>query len=472
MAIKFKVGMVATILVAALFSFKVQAVYCQDPTPSVTPPAPESTDSAKADHAKTDDRVAPQDPAAKPAPTPSPDFWHRGTMTGDWDGDRAWLRKHGIELEFKLDQFYQGVASGGLHTGSEYNGVFKSEFKFDLGKLAGWKYWSAEVQTETRFGGPLLGGTGTISPVNTAVILPGAAGTVFSVTALNFTRLIPLDLKKGDLIAVSFGRYNLLDLVDEHFFGGGGTDKFFNIAQIGPLTVVKEVPLITNGASIAWVRGGEPFITLAILDPNDHSTNVGLSNLFADGVTFYPGINFPVKYFGKTAKHSFDAAVTTKPATPFDAIKQLIIPGPPLNPIQPVRGSWSVSYIFRQYVVEREKNDGWGLFTQLSFANKNTSPITTFFDIGLGGNGLFNKRKPDEFGIAYAFTDLSSVLKENINLLTVENRQPRAEHQVEMFYNYHITPWLRLTGDLQIIRPTRATANTAIIPGGRLEIRF
>jgi len=29
-----------------------------------------------------------------------------------------------------------------------------------------------------------------------------------------------------------------------------------------------------------------------------------------------------------------------------------------------------------------------------------------------------------------------------------------------------------LTGDLQIMRPTRTTANTPIIPGLRLEIRF
>jgi len=46
------------------------------------------------------------------------------------------------------------------------------------------------------------------------------------------------------------------------------------------------------------------------------------------------------------------------------------------------------------------------------------------------------------------------------------------EHQLETFYNFHITPWLRLTGDLQIIRPTRPIANTAIIPGGRLMIIF
>jgi len=41
-----------------------------------------------------------------------------------------------------------------------------------------------------------------------------------------------------------------------------------------------------------------------------------------------------------------------------------------------------------------------------------------------------------------------------------------------MFYNFHITPWLRLTGDLQIIRPVRAIANTAVVPGARLVVIF
>ena len=131
----------------------------------------------------------------------------------------------------------------------------------------------------------------------------------------------------------------------------------------------------------------------------------------------------------------------------------------------------SITYFGNILSRDPERTAG-GFFGQLAFADKNTSPITRFFDVGLGGNGLFKSRQSDEFGIAYAYTDLSKVLKDNINLLTLGRRPLRVEHQVEMFYNFHITPWLRLTGDLQIIRPTRPIANTAIIPGARLEIVF
>ena len=455
---------IATILITVLFVPQ-RISYAQEPTPSPTPVA------STTERVKSDAQQAANTTATKPA-EPEPDFWHQETMTGDWGGTRSRWKEKGVELEFKQTNFFQGVASGGVRQDSEYNGKFEMWWKFDLGKVAGWKWWSAEIKSEVRFGGPLLGGTGTISPVNTAAIVPGASGTVVSISAINFTRLIPKDLKKGELFAISFGRYNLLDAIDEDFFGGAGTEKFFNIAQIGPLTVLRQVPLITNMVSFAYIKGGEPRFTFAVMDPNDHSTDPGIDDLFADGATFAPTVFFPVKYFGKTAKHSFGGAITTKKYTPFDAIKQVVIPGPPINPVQPQRGSWSVNYTFRQYIVERGKRDGWGFFSQVSFADKATSPITTFFDLGLGGNGLFKSRPTDEFGIAYAYTDLSSVLKDNLDLLTQGGRRPRVEHQFEAFYNFHITPWLRLTGDLQIIRPTRTIATTAFIPGGRLVMIF
>jgi porin len=414
---------------------------------------------------------APAQPPAKAAPAPAPDLLHQETLTGDWNRRRSQWEDKGVALESSLTQFYQGVASGGTGTSSEYNGTAQAELKFDLGKLAGWQFWSAEIKAETRFGGPLVTSTGTISPVNTAAIIPAADGTVFSVTAVNFTKLFPVNLKEGKLVAVSFGRYNLLDLLDEKFFAGGGTERFLNIAQIGPLTVLRQVPLVTNAVSMAYIRGGEPYITFAVMDPNDHSLDPGLSDLFADGVTFAPGINFPAKYHGKTAKHSLGGAITTKAYTPFDAIRQAIIPGPPLNPVEPHRGSWSINYTFRQSVVERAAKNGWGLFGQVSFADQGTSPITTFFDVGVGGNALMPSRPRDEFGVSYAYTDLSDELKDNLDLLPLGGRL-RVEHQLEVFYNVFLTPWFQLTGDLQVLRPNRPAADTAVVPAVRLRVVF
>lgn len=397
-------------------------------------------------------------------------FFQRDELTGDWGGRRTRWKDKGVVLDSSLSQFEQGVAAGGVQTGSEYNGIAQAKLEIDLGKLAGWQFWSAEVEAQLRFGGPELLGTGSINPVNTAALIPAANGTVFALTAVNLTRLFPVDQNEGKFVAVSFGRFNIIDLLDEDFFAGAGVERFFNIAQIGPLTVLRQVPLITNAINVAYIRGTDALLTFSVMDPNDHSVNTGLSNLFADGVTLSPGVNVPTKYFRKTGKHSFGGAITTKAYTPFDSIRQIVLPGPPAIPLQPRSGSWSINYAFRQYIVERGDRDGWGFFTQVSGADRGTSPITGFFDAGLGGNGVFAARPNDEFGLAYAYTSLSQDLIDNLALLPLGGRLPRPEHQFEAFYNLHITPWLQLTGDLQIIRPTRSVADTAIVPGVRLRI--
>jgi porin len=463
---KSKTRAFAVAVIGALLTFA-SAAYSQDSSPSPTPATPEVVPVNQNANEK-----APVVATSSPATSPEPDFWHRETMTGDWGGARSRWKEEGVELEFKYVGLFQKVASGGTTDRSSLVNKLETTWKFDLGKVAGWKYWSAEIKAEWRFGGPALTGTGGINIVNTAGIIPAASGSVVSVTAVNFTRIIPKDLKKGDLYVISFGRYNLLDLLDEDFFAGGGEERFFNVAPIGPLTVLRQVPLITNAATFATVKGGEPRFSFTVMDPDDQSLDPGLDPPFADGVTFSPAYNIPTKYFGKSAKHTFGGAITTKKYTPFDAIRQVILPGPPLNPVEPKRGSWSASYTFRQYIVERAHRDGWGLFTQLSFADKDTSPITRFFNVGLGGNGLIAKRRQDEFGVSYAYTDLSKVLKANLNLVSLGSRRPQPEHQFEGFYNFHITPWLRLTGDLQIIRGVRQRVDTAVVPGARLVVIF
>jgi porin len=101
-----------------------------------------------------------------------------------------------------------------------------------------------------------------------------------------------------------------------------------------------------------------------------------------------------------------------------------------------------------------------------------TSPVTTFFGLGLGGNGLFAGRLHDEFGVSYAYTDLSDELKDNLDLVLLGRQRLQVEHQLEVFYNLHVTPWLQLTGDLQILRPNRPAADTAIVPAVRLRLVF
>ena len=81
--------------------FKNPVTYEQTPTPSA--PASPSVEKSSTGTEATSGT------APKPAPTPEPRFWTQETMTGDWGGTRSRWQK-GVELKFKSNNFYQGIA--------------------------------------------------------------------------------------------------------------------------------------------------------------------------------------------------------------------------------------------------------------------------------------------------------------------------------------------------------------------------
>ena len=81
-----------------VFLFSIPVAKAQEPAAS---PSPQSAPGAN---------VA----ATKPTPDPPTDFWTQETMTGDWGGTRSSWKEKGIDLQFKLSNFVQGVASTGL----------------------------------------------------------------------------------------------------------------------------------------------------------------------------------------------------------------------------------------------------------------------------------------------------------------------------------------------------------------------
>jgi porin len=142
----------------------------------------------------------------------------------------------------------------------------------------------------------------------------------------------------------------------------------------------------------------------------------------------------------------------------------------PNRPVQRQSGSWSVTYSFDQYFHEIPgfPRKGWGIFGQAGFADRRTNPIQTFLNIGIAGNSLFKSRPRDYFGVAYAFDSISGDLKDALDPVV----RLRDEHEFEAFYNFALTPWLYLTGDVQVVRPARPKADTAFVPGVRMRVVF
>jgi len=108
------------------------------------------------------------------------------------------------------------------------------------------------------------------------------------------------------------------------------------------------------------------------------------------------------------------------------------------------------------------------VFGQAGLADRRTNPIQTFINVGVGGNSPFKKRPRDLFGVAYSFNSISGDLKDAVAPLV----RFRDAHEFEAFYNFALTPWIYVSPDFQLVRPSRPRVDLTFVPGARVKIVF
>lgn len=375
-----------------------------------------------------------------------------------------------FSTEIVFGQFVQGVAAGGTDRAVEYGGKLEVELKVDTRRLGLWAGGTLEAKAATRYGETATALAGAALPINTALVDPVAEGTVTALTALNYTQLFPFGSKPGSAVAVAVGRFSTLELVPD----GTGMTGFMNVAQIAPTHEARNVPLVTTGATLAVVLAGEPVATLLVVDSKGSAVTSGLGDLFADGVTVSPAVVLPTRFFGKPGHQGLRATWSSQEITPFDEIPRLpdliraFVSDTPVT-VERESGGWSLTYTADQYFKMRPgpPRTGWRLFWQAGVADENTNPIDRYFNVGVGGNGPFG-RAGDSFGVAWAYTGFGDDFKDLFDPLA----RLRDEQSLEAFYNLAATPWLRLTFDVQVVRPFRPRVDTAVIPGFRGVLTF
>jgi porin len=153
-------------------------------------------------------------------------------------------------------------------------------------------------------------------------------------------------------------------------------------------------------------------------------------------------------------------------------------------PLKEKDNSWCIYYNFDQYLYEPKKGQGIGIFGRFGASDGNPNPVHYFYSLGIGGKGVMSSRPNDAFGIGFYYIDISNPkltgIFRDIELL-------RDEYGVEAFYNIAITPWLKLTPDIQVVRPaqkeqysidrgslniSRKEIETATVIGLRLQMIF
>jgi len=185
-------------------------------------------------------------------------------------------------------------------------------------------------------------------------------------------------------------------------------------------------------------------------------------------------------FFGLTGHQLVGSMYSTKNFASLDQSLRFIIEN---RTIEEKNNSWCFYYNFDQYVYEPKRGEGIGVFGRFGVSDGNPNPIHHFYSIGIGGKGVVPGRTLDSFGLGYYYVDIR-----NPKFIgPVATREfLRDEYGVEAYYNIGITPWMKLTPDIQVIRPAQKKqivgqdiltaslkdVDTATVIGLRLQLIF
>ena len=154
------------------------------------------------------------------------------------------------------------------------------------------------------------------------------------------------------------------------------------------------------------------------------------------------------EFFGLNGHQLFGAAFSNRKFTSIDQNARFVFEN---GAFEGKKGSWNIHYNFDQYLYEPKKSsgDGSGIFGRFGASDGNPNFMHIFYSLGIGGKRVIPTRANDRYGFGFYYIDVSDP---ELQGLFRGRKVLREEYGFEAFYNIAITPWLRLTPDLQVVR--------------------
>ncbi len=401
----------------------------------------------------------------------------QSSLTDTPDGPKEQLSSIGIMPDVWVTQFYQGQTEGDGSNTWRYGGKLDAFLKVDAEKLGLWQGIHLNVQYEHYFGQNINRTDFALIPVNTALAYVERDG-YHSALSVSITQDF------GEYISVSAGKFDMMTLASKTpLIGGGGIDTFMNRAFALPSTgvaytarrgaagdrVVLSAPYLIGG--IVAIKTEPVNFALMVADPRSAIDPRVVEHPFEKGLAVGGAATLKTEIGGLLGFHTWRAAYSNARGVDLDDISDLPRPLALGSSIATKKGFWFTSYAIQQNFVQSEKNPevGWGLFTLATLSDGNPSPVKWSVLAGLGGNNLFAGREDDRWGIGFFHFGLTEPLLAGLAALEVNRR---GEGGAEAFYNFAVTPWLRLSADLQLIDPWNPSKSQAAYAALRLQTKF
>lgn len=416
-------------------------------------------------------------------------LWERDALTGDWGGARTSLSEAGVDIGLEYIGEAMHVSSGGLKTGTTYEGRVELSFDFDFGKLMNWE-----------------GGTAHISIFNinnsnnrNVADYVGSLSDPSNIDALRTTRLFTAWVQQ-DFAAGSF-RIGQLAADDEFLTSdtaGGlinGTFGWANIMSANLPSGGAAYPLATPGARLQWNPAGNVALLLGVFagDPagkdcyeNDPDANPQACNRHGlefsmSGGTFWIG---EAQYLVNQEKDAADLPGVYKLGAWYlnasfadmqyglDAAGQIVsLANPDAESPLMHDGNYGVYGVIDQ-MVWRGADASASVFLRGGFSPDNRNLVSWYVDGGVGITGLIPGRSEDVLTVGIAYTHISDDVSDLDRAILATDGPPypiRSEETVyQLNYIAQITPWWTLQPNVQYIARPAGGVPDENNPGQRI----
>ena len=427
------------------------------------------------------------------------DLENRTQLTGDWGGARTDLARRGYFFDMYSTSTFQDVKSGGIKTGSAFVQNTQLSLNLDTERAGFWPGGLFHFTVQSRYGS-LPDKTFTVGsyvPQYTGFVEPGP---------LFANNTFPSEYYLAQAFSKTFsaviGKISDVFIPDQTLFGNSYKYYFANFN-------LNKNPMTTNFYNpTAWAALGvwTPSESLAIgggvLDPNSKSDNFATNafdkvNLYLTAIASYKVAGLPGQFspaFNWSNKPKIDLGSPFAPLAPTQVPQAVGV----LFGLAPTEGL-QVNYKqnseflianFSQYLYVQDDAAeiaaklksgqplrGVGVFGRFGFAPENANPVTRDASVALFGHGLFDSRPYDSFGVGYYYNKISGDLKNTIGQLTAGTASVGNERGMEIFYDFAITPAIRLIASYQhtwdpLIAQVATKQNSASVVLTRLNVAF
>jgi porin len=402
------------------------------------------------------------------------DIWNRTQLTGDWGGVRTDWARHGVFIDIYSTSYYQNVTSGGLKSGSAFVQNTQASLNIDTGRAGLWSGGLLHLTLQSRFGD---------TPANTftaGATVPQYAGLALP-DPLRANDVLPtqffLSQSLTKEVSILIGKVAVVYIPDQTLFGDSYKYDFanfnFNKNPVAPNFIDAD----SWAAVGVWAPSPQFVVAGGVLDPNskadnfaDHafdSVNLYISAIVSYAVGGLPGQFSPAFNWSNKPKLNLElpfGSLTTA-ATTTQAVGALIGASPTDGlPANFKDHSWAAVANVSQYLyvmddatttAQKLKSGqplrGIGIFGRVGYAPQATNPVSSYASVALFAHGLFSGREYDTFGAGFYYNKISNNLKIDIAQLTLGNASANNESGIEVFYDFAVTPAVRLIPSYQHI---------------------